>query len=366
MITLVVLEIKKLFKNRIYWILLLAILVGSIGMAFQQNASELGITQYIESMKNQIQIERSLSGEVCTEWMEKLGEYEQNVEQDDWKKREIQKAIHYGNFVLNKGWESAEGIQNYFDGILEHESLEEQALIQKYLSSKKIFYYGETTITESVMYCLWNIGTFLAFYLLILFSSVFNKEQKDYRNALLRTTKNGKRKLIFAKIIMVFLTSVLIPIMIILFVLLVHTLLFGFLDLRASFQLFTEARYLKLSPFTSGEALCITCGLYIVGSFIIGVFAMLLSSVLKSSYHSLVIGFILLIFPLFLNVQLGTFSMKNIFPLSYMNTGYELLTKISTIGPYSFYDALLILKTWFVSLFFIPIIYFIEVRREIS
>lgn len=438
MISLVLSEIKKLFKNKIYLCLLIAIMVVPLGFTLYGSFSESGVDDngnVIKGMafiKEKIRVNKLISGEVTKEWLEEQKDlynklYPEYVDSvldhdkmaevygSDWKEnKELYKevyeysfhheerkhelyyehyetrkskntftlqylldAISYGEFILNEEWENYDKTERIFLGYDENgkpmyhtqEStsaiLKENELVKESFRKTKHFYYGETIILKSLFNSLKNTGVLLGYFILVLFSSMFNKEEKEERNALLKTTKNGKRKLICAKILTTIIVSILIPLLLVLTHFLVHIILFGIPDFFASFQIVIQTYLQKISHLTFGEVFIQVIGILIVGSFTIAIMGMILSSVFKSSYHSLIVGFLILAISLFvIDFKIGTFGVKTLMPLEYMNYSEHLFVNTSTIGK-SFYNSALVLKSIIIPIFLLPIPYFLEKRKEI-
>lgn len=277
-------------------------------------------------------------------------------------------AISYGEFILNKDWESYDKTEHLWNDSKEitPEIAKENELTKVGFRNTKHFYYGETTIFKSIFSSLKNTGVVLGYFILILFSSMFNKEEKNETNALLKTTKNGKRKLIYAKICTTIIVSVMIPLLLVLLHFLGYTVLFGLPDFMASFQILIQTYLEKISHLTVGSILLQIIGLLVVGCVTIAILSMVISSFVKSSYHSLIISFLILVIPLFImDFKIGTFGLKTLIPLEYMNYSEHLFVNTSTIKK-SFYDITLIFKSILLPILLLPIPYFLEKRKEIG
>lgn len=428
MFSLVISELHKLGKHKLYLILLVAIVVIPTWLSIHDSASTVGIN----ALKSNIKREKEYAGEITESWLQKqidtynerypayldsildeskmmkiYGEnWRQNIDlydciyqyQDtrgdckvyyldhfpsDDKMQNVDTktlvgVIDYGKYILNQEWENFDKREYHHIGtsengemVIEYEEMtpeieRENEQMKQSFRKENHFYYGGITIMKSALDSLQLIGVLLGFYLLMLFSAMFNKEEKEDTISLLKTTKYGKRKMISAKIITTILLAIFIPIVVIGAVLLIHSVILGTPDWNAPFNRISLTYLHRITTLTLKSTLWIVTGLFIVGSLFISMISLLLSRMMKSSYHSLIVGFLILVVPLFVfDFQVGTFSLKSLIPIEYMHFSYHLLVETSTIANHTFYDVMFILKTGILPFCLIPIILEYDKRKEV-
>ncbi len=415
MISLIGTEIKKLFRNKFYVIVFVALLLIPTGITFYQLSKYSPLTDsgdHIGGIKDEQERLKSIkapSGEVTESWLEKAKEQydllyidfvdssldEAKMEEvygKNWRNNQelydciykekylyqtgtsdacptyyndinirktknsvilgqYQKAISFGEFILNKGYQDYNrkgqkgydlyGNPIYVRPLITPQEKRENNLVMQGFHKTKHFYYGETYIIRSIIETLKLTGVPLGLFLLLLFSSMFSKEKNGVMS-LIKTTKKGKYQLTSAKILTTLLVGIVVPLFCIGFVLFTHILVFGMPDWKASFTLELSS---IITHFTTRDVFWMMSGLYIVGSLTIAVFALTLSNIFHSSYHSLMVGFTILILGLLvLDFHVDTFFLKYLHPFKYMHADSYLYGTVSSIGNYTFYNVPFILS----------------------
>ncbi len=171
---------------------------------------------------------------------------------------------------------------------------------------------GDDTAYRLFFYTISITFVLLIAFFLFISPSIFNKEDKDQTISLLKTTKEGKRKIAGAKIFTLLLLALIIPIIHYLWTTLLISFRFPFHPELMNLNSLTTNAYTYGEEYLWGFISFPIATLAIVG---IGAF---LSSFLRSPYLSLGILILFIAGPMFMP-SFGNFNYKMFFPIQFMN-----------------------------------------------
>ena len=391
MILLIWTEIKKLFKNKLNLILLLLVLFVPLVVTFVSQLSEYHSSEVtgvemnaLEYLKTYQKYQKRYRGKVTEEWVSNLEAQYHKLETSNHDLNDeqviemavLRKSIDFGHYILDETWRKENNGNDHSWGYDENGNLiylsqearpgVEMDLITHSFEAENHIYAGDTTSWKQAIAAISSYGVVFTFYFIYLFSSMYNKENKDKMMSLIKTSKNGKRKLGIAKLLAGLLVAILLPLAIIGIVFVFYQCIFGFGNPNVSFlfQLFENSDV--ASTFTCGETFGIASLLLIIGSLTIAILSMFFSSMMKSSYRSLAISFVFFILPLALNTEIGTFAIKLLSPVEYLNSSFYSFSLISSIGSYAFFNVHFILQTSIWILILVPFIYLFYKNMQIT
>lgn len=212
-----------------------------------------------------------------------------------------------------------------------YKEIEKEYWIDKVKEIPTPFRWGD----KSVMECIWDLnsaGAYMMFVVVICISSVFASEYETGAAHLLLTTKYGKNRLVWSKIIVSVIFAVMYPAAGILTATGIFGLILGFHGADLPVQLWDTVIPYKL---TAWQACAVGFALVLLVSIAMALVLLACSARLRSSITTLVIGATVIIAPAFFPMS-STGRLWNhinyLFPVRVMNTG-------EVLGAYVSYTA---------------------------
>lgn len=329
-------ELKKTMRSPLVWIVLVVVLIIDVVQIFMGSFPSLLSTD-IQSLKERYAY---FSGAITQEWID---HYQQEAEailnnpQYQVSEQEAEEIVQrfideYGyteeavrnNLVLflnEDGLDEYEKYQdvqvasNFYVNAFEYGDMMAQYYTDTYPGKKgevlatytqEHYNYLASEYTANYDYCFGysNIRNILTVYpyttglaILVALAPLFSSEYAKRTDALLLTTKNGKRKLVHAKVMAGTLITVLIWGAI---TILNIVLIFGLYG-TTGWNAFWQDWIIRLSPFPWNQGIITMVALItsLLGTLFFAFILMLISSISKNQFISIVIGAAILLFPVF-------------------------------------------------------------------
>lgn len=364
-------EYRKIFKRRSNIItLLLAVFVTAFSSAGPLMGNyyikgEISESNY-DSMKKDREYIRSLSGrEIGSEILSESIEAYSRIPPTDGRYTDTKEYQQYARpysevyYMIRKSYnindlkeiklltgEDAENFYNIRQSTVER-SIEETTMtpaekaesvkISRQVKTPFIYSYtGGYTRFFSQMY---TTTILICFICSICISPLFAGEYTDKTDSLILSSKYGKNKVIYAKLITGISFSILLSILLTIVSYVTTMSFFGWEGGNAPIQFFLP---LSIRPFTMMQVALLYCALILFGNILSAALTMLLSAKLKSPFTVIVIMTAITVFPMFINLSedvLWIYHSFNLIPVN-MFSVHNITDKFSiglfglTVQPY--------------------------------
>ena len=325
-------EYRKIFKRRSNIItLLLAVFVtvfSSAGplMGNYYIKGEISESNY-DSMKKDREYIRSLSGrEIGSDILSEAIDAYSRIPPTDGRYTDTKEYQQYARpyseiyYMIRKSYNindwkeikllTGEDAENFYSmrQIMVERSIEETTMtpaekaasvkISRQVKTPFIYSYtGGYTRFFSQMY---TTAVLICFICSICISPLFAGEYTDKTDSLILSSKYGKNKVIYAKLVTGISFSILLSILLTIVSYVTTMVFFGWEGGNAPIQFFLP---LSIRPFTMTQAALLYCAVILFGNILSAALTMLLSAKLKSPFAVIVIMTVITVFPMFVNLS---------------------------------------------------------------
>lgn len=181
------------------------------------------------------------------------------------------------------------------------------------------FYIGYSEPWSKMIYYMVYDFLLLGFLIIIVISPVFSNEYTNKMDTLLLTSCNGHIELVIAKLICSYIICFFMVAMVLLLNIGLTSVLFGTNGLDCSVQLTNPYMFENVQSILSLRYVCIfSIFLLIIGAIVICSFTFLCSSIIKSSYGSLISAILIYVFPIIFPVIGFSKNLINLFPVNFL------------------------------------------------
>jgi len=253
---------------------------------------------------------------------------------NDWKKVKLLTGEDVENFYSMR--------QNTVERSIEETTMtpaEKAASVKISRQVKTPFIYSYTGGYTRFFSQMYTTAVLICFICSICISPLFAGEYTDKTDSLILSSKYGKNKVIYAKLITGISFSILLSILLTLVSYVTTMAFFGWEGGNAPIQFFLP---LSIRPFTMMQAALLYCALILFGNILSAALTMLLSAKLKSPFTVMMIMTVITVFPMFVNLSedvLWIYHSFNLIPVN-MFSVHNITDKFSigllglTVQPY--------------------------------
>lgn len=253
---------------------------------------------------------------------------------NDWKKVKLLTGEDVENFYSMR--------QNTVERSIEETTMtpaEKAASVKISRQVKTPFIYSYTGGYTRFFSQMYTTAVLICFICSICISPLFAGEYTDKTDSLILSSKYGKNKVIYAKLITGISFSILLSILLTLVSYVTTMAFFGWEGGNAPIQFFLP---LSIRPFTMMQAALLYCALILFGNILSAALTMLLSAKLKSPFTVMMIMTVITVLPMFVNLSedvLWIYHSFNLIPVN-MFSVHNITDKFSigllglTVQPY--------------------------------
>lgn len=297
-------ELKKIICNPIVWIALAAVIILNAftiligGEQSQYAANAPAFRTNIQELQ-----ERSayFAGPITQEWIDRFQLEAEAILNESGiaeynRYEDIQVAANFYVNALNFGDQMADYYLEKYPGAKGEALADDTRVRYNYLASEYTanynYDYGYQKIRNMMTLYPYTIGVVI----LIALAPIFSSEYSKRTDALLLTSKNGKKKVVRAKLRAGLLAALGIWAIVTLLNIVVIFSLYGI----TGWEAFWQNWIIDVAPFpwVQGEITVVAIATSLIGALFFALILMLVSSFSKNQFISIIVGAIILLFPM--------------------------------------------------------------------